>query len=92
MKGNWWFEANPDHALLKNREQVKAILQKDQNILGVFSGHQHWTKQIVENGIHYYVIGSLTENLNGDGIPDGVYYIVEFNGKDIQVVQGHIRL
>lgn len=92
MKGNWWFESNPEHALLGNRKELKEIIKNDKNILAVFSGHQHWTKYIKEDGISYYVIGSMTENINDDGIPDGVYFIVEFDGEKIEVIEKHIKL
>ncbi len=92
MKGNWWFENCPETALLGNREELKNILKQDKNLLAVFSGHQHWTKNIVEEGINYYVLGSMTENISNNGIPDGVYFVVEFDGKKIDVIEKHIRL
>lgn len=92
MKGNWWFESCPEHALLGNRKELKEIIKNDKNILAVFSGHQHWTKHIIEDGVSYYVVGSMTENINNDGIPDGVYFIVEFDGEKINVIEEHIRL
>ena len=92
MKGNWWFETNPEHALLGNRRELKEILKKDKNLLAVFSGHQHWTKKIIEDGITYYVVGSMTENINNDGNPDGVYFIIEFDGEKIKVTEKHIKL
>ena len=92
MKGNWWFECLPETALLGNRKELKEILKNDKNVLAVFSGHQHWTKKIIEDGIPYYVLGSMTENINNDGIPDGVYFIVDFNGEKLDVTEKHIRL
>lgn len=92
MKGNWWFEKNPDHAVLGNRKEIKEILKNDENLVAVFSGHQHWTKKTIEDGISYYVVGSLTENINDDGIPDGVYFEVTLNGNEIEVKENHIRL
>lgn len=92
MKGNWWFESCPNDALLANREQLKDILKQFPQILGVFSGHQHWTKYIKEKGISYYILGSLTENIKDDGVPDGVYFIVDFDGKKLTVHEEHIRL
>lgn len=92
MKGNWWFERNPDHAVLGNRKEVKEMLKNDENLIAIFSGHQHWTKKTVEDGISYYVVGSLTENINDDGIPDGVYFEVTLNGNEIEVKENHIRL
>lgn len=92
MKGNWWFETCPQHALLGNRKELKEIIKNNKNILAVFSGHQHWTKHILEDGISYYVLGSMTENINDDGIPDGVYFVVEFDGKTIEVIEEHIKI
>lgn len=92
MKGNWWFESCPEHALLGNRKELKEIIKNNKNILAVFSGHQHWTKKIVEDEISYYIIGSMTENINNDGIPDGVYFVVEFDGKKLNVIEKHIKI
>lgn len=92
MKGNWWFETCPEHALLGNRKELKEIIKINKNILAVFSGHQHWTKKIVENEIPYYVIGSMTENINNDDIPDGVYFVVEFDGEKLNVIEKHIKI
>ncbi len=92
MKGNWWFEKNPDHGLLGNRKEIKEILKTDKNLIAVFSGHQHWTKFHIEDGISYYVIGSLSENINDDGVPDGVYFEVTLNGNNISILEKHIRL
>lgn len=92
MKNNWWFGEHPENALLGNRKEIKDILKKDENILAVFSGHQHWTKKLVEDGISYYIIGSLTEDINDNGIPDGVYFEIDLNGKEIEVKEKHLRL
>ena len=92
MKGNWWFEKNPDHGLLGNRDKLKQIIKTDKNLIAVFSGHQHWTKFHIENGISYFVLGSLTEDINDDGVPDGVYFEIDLNGKNISILEHHIRL
>lgn len=95
MHGNWWFKEEnscPELALLRNRKEVKEILQKDKNIIAVFSGHQHWTKQIKEEGINYYLLGSLTEDINSNGIPDGVYYEVILEENNIEVIEKHLSI
>lgn len=92
MKGNWWFESCPEDALLANRKELKEILKNSENILAVFSGHQHWTKHIEEDGIAYHILGSMTENIKEDGIPDGVYFIAEFDGENLEIIEKHIRL
>lgn len=92
MKDNFWFENNSEKALLNNRHDLKKILQIDKNILGVFCGHQHWTKHIKENGIDYYSIGSLVENVELDGVPDGVWFEVDLDEKSLNIIEQHIKL
>jgi predicted phosphodiesterase len=92
MKGNWWFEECPECALLGNRKELKEILKNDKNLLAVFSGHQHWTKKVIEDGITYYILGSMTENMNNDGIPDGVYFEVDLEDRKIDVKEKHLRI
>lgn len=92
MEGNYWFGETPECALLRNREEVKKILKKSKNIVAVFSGHQHWTKKLQEDGVSYYVLGSLTENINNKGVPDGVYFEVNLENERINVIEHHILL
>lgn len=92
MIGNWWFEKCPNSALFENRREIKDILTSDKNIIAVFSGHQHWTKETIEDGLKYYVVGSLIEDIKEDGIPDGVYLVIEITKRTIKVEEHHIRL
>ena len=91
IKDNFWcYSEDGENLMLRNRDKLKDIL-KNKNIKAVFCGHQHWTKKIEEDGINYYLIGSLTENINNDGVPDGVYFIVELDD-DINIYEKHIRI
>ncbi len=92
MEGNYWFAEAPECALLRNRKEVKEIFKKNKNIMAVFSGHQHWTKTLQEDGISYYVLGSLIENIENDGIPDGIYFEVNLEDKNMEVIEHHILL
>lgn len=92
MRGNKWFEECPEKALLGNRRDLKEVLKKDENVIAVFSGHQHWTKKLEEDNINYYVIGSLTERDDDKEVPDGVYFEVELDGRKINVEEKHIKL
>lgn len=77
---------------MKNREDVKEIIKNDKNIKAVFSGHQHRPKILEEEGLKYYIVGSPTSSFKGDGIPVGVYRIIETGGNDIKVAEHHIVL
>lgn len=90
--GNYWFESNPEDGLMNNRKQIKEIINKDDNIIAIFNGHQHWTKQINENGKNYYIVGSLTDNIDMLGIPDGVYLDVELENRNIKIKTEHIEI
>lgn len=92
MKNNWWFSDDAECGLLKNRKQLKEIIRNNKNIVSVFSGHQHWTKVLEEDGIKYYVLGSLTENINNDNIPDGVYFEVNLMDSNLEVITHHIKI
>lgn len=92
IKENFWcYSEDGENLMLRNREQLKDLI-KDKSIIAVFCGHQHWTKKIVENGITYYMLGSITENINMDGIPDGVYFEVEIEDENVNVIEKHLTI
>ncbi len=87
----WCYSEDGENLMLRNRQQLKDML-KNKNIIGVFCGHQHWTKKITENGINYYMLGSLTEDINNNGIPDGVYFEVNIDEENVIVIEKHLKL
>lgn len=90
--GNYWFGNNPERGLMFNRKEVKDIIKADDNVIAIFNGHQHWTKQIEEDGKNYYILGSLTENINMDGVPDGIYFEVELEDRNVKIIEKHIEI
>lgn len=74
-----------EHMFMKNRTEVKQILREDPNILAVFSGHQHLSRHHVEDGVHYYVLDSMTSCLDGSGIPSGEYAELTLEDRTITV-------
>lgn len=90
--GNFWFENEPQAGLMSNRKEVKEIIKSDGNVIAVFSGHQHWTKKLQEDGINYYAVGSLTDNVDMKGIPDGIYLKVKLDNKKIDIKEEHIKV
>lgn len=90
--GNYWFENDPQAGLMSNRKVVKEIIKVDDNIIAVFNGHQHWTKRLKEDKINYYVVGSLIDNIDMLGIPDGIYLKVELEDKNIKIKEEHVKI
>ena len=76
---------------MKNREAVKEIIRKDKNVLAVFSGHQHVTKLIEEDGVKYYLLGSLIALDEDKGSPDGVYFELELDNRRLTVTEHHFN-
>jgi 3',5'-cyclic AMP phosphodiesterase CpdA len=77
---------------MKNRAAVKEILGEDPHVRAVFSGHQHRTKTIVERGIPYFVLGSMTASPAENGIPDGVYLCVEADADTVRVTTHSMQI
>ena len=77
---------------LKNRDEVKEFICNDKNIRAVFSGHQHRPKVLEENGLKHYIVGSPTTSFEGDGVPMGVFSVIETSGDDIKVYRHSIVL
>lgn len=92
QKGNYWFERSPEEGLMNNRKQIKEIIKNNDNVIAIFNGHQHWTKQINEEGKNYYIVGSLTDNTDMLGIPDGVYLEVEFEDRNVKIKKENIKI
>lgn len=85
MKGNFWFESEPRYGLLDNREAVRTILEESGKVKAVLSGHQHWNRMKVHNGIPYFVVTSLIENFKNDGTPAEAHTIVNLDEYNISV-------
>lgn len=79
-------------AYMKNRDKVKEIIKQDKNVIAVFSGHTHKTKTYREDGVTYYVLGSLTWSVEANGIPDGVYFEVDLKDGDMTVTEHHMEI
>ena len=83
------YESVKDECMfLKNRAEVKEIFARHNNIKAVFCGHQHTPKIIEENGITHYVVGSPTTSPEANGVPLGIYAVIETEGCDMNV---HIK-
>ncbi|MBO5060281.1 MAG: metallophosphoesterase [Clostridia bacterium] len=85
-------EINDECMFMKNRADVKEIIKNNKNILAVFSGHTHRTKRYVEDGVIYYVLGSLIGCHEANGVPDGVYFEVDLKDGKINVTEHHIEI
>ncbi len=78
---------------LKNRNEVKAVLARHDNIKAAICGHQHIGRVHKEGGIPYYLIASPTAaEEDAPGVPCGAYAILETEGEEVTVLEKRIRL
>ena len=85
LKGNPWFEDRPEYCLVKNREEIRNILEKSDKVLAVFNSHLHWDKMDLHNSIPYFTLQSLVENENDKGLPSRAFHLVSLNKDKISV-------
>ena len=85
MKGNFWFSDEPEYGLLHNRKEVRTILEKSKKVKAVISGHQHWNRMKIHDGIPYVVVTSLVENFQNNGVATEAYTIVTVTKEQIVV-------
>jgi hypothetical protein len=85
MAGNFWFDGNPEDALIGNRAEVRDLLERAEDVRAVISGHQHWNRLIVHGGIPYVTVTSLVENTGNDGAAAGAWSVVELDEHGIAV-------
>lgn len=89
LEGNPWFEGKSEFCFVKNREEIRSILDLSHKVLAVFNGHLHWDKQDIHNSIPYFTIQSLTENEKDKGIASEAYAIVNINNKVEVEIKGN---
>ncbi len=76
------------HHYIKNAAQVRQVLQESKKVLAVFQGHQHQGQYNRINGIHYITMQAMVE---GEGLDNNRYYVVDVNAKFDIMVQGYVQ-
>jgi 3',5'-cyclic AMP phosphodiesterase CpdA len=66
LSDSFWFKGLSHLALVKERQELRAILEESGKVRVVFNGHVHRNHLDVINGIPYVTIQSLIENLDED--------------------------
>ena len=75
------------YSRIENREKLLEILDADENMVAVLSGHTHIAYQENRNGVDYHVFGSPIADLTLCGKPDGVYYEIDVDGRELKVTE-----
>lgn len=83
-------EINDECMFMKNREDVKKILRENKNVKAVFSGHQHIQKTVLEDGLTYYLVGSMIACTEIPDTPAGIYMEIDLEKERITVNERRI--
>jgi 3',5'-cyclic-AMP phosphodiesterase len=77
LSDSFWFKGLPHLALVKERAELRGILERSGKVRVVFNGHVHRNHLDVIAGIPYVTIQSLIENLDADapGRPAAAYAV-----------------
>lgn len=78
LEDSFWFHGRAHLALVKEREELRAILERSGKVRIVVNGHVHRNHCDVIKGIPYVTIQSLIENLDEDapGRPAAAYGVL----------------
>jgi len=73
---------------IQNAAEVRQILERSGNVLGVFQGHVHEERYNRINGIHYYSVNAMVD---GDGLENSASMIVTVNKDRSLTIEGFRR-
>jgi Icc protein len=87
LRGNRWFEGSPHICLVRERRELRRLLEAHGDVRAVFNGHLHWNHLDLIGGIPYVTVQSLIENLDDDapGRPAAAHALVHLSKKRIVV-------
>lgn len=83
LKEHYWFKGKEEKAFIQNREEVRSVLESSGKVKAVFNGHMHIHDFNIQNGIPYFTIQSLVEDVKMNGKPCSAFAIVELNESGI---------
>jgi 3',5'-cyclic AMP phosphodiesterase CpdA len=87
LHGNRWFEGSPHICLVRERRELRRLLEAHGDVRAVFNGHLHWNHLNLIAGIPYVTVQSLIENLDDDapGRPAAAHALVRVSKKRLVV-------
>ena len=90
LEDSLWFHGLAHLALVKERAELRGILEKRGNVRAVFNGHVHRNHLDVIRGIPYVTIQSLIENLDEDapGRPSAAWGVATIDAQRLVVRVG----
>ena len=85
LDGNLYFNNRENNCLLKNRKEIREIIEQSNNVICVFNGHIHWNRVDIHNSIPHITLQSLVENEDNKGAPADTYTIVDIDQNNLSI-------
>jgi 3',5'-cyclic AMP phosphodiesterase CpdA len=87
LEDSYWFRGLSHLALVKERAELRALLEASGKVRAVFNGHVHRNHLDVIRGIPYVTVQSLIENLDADapGRPARAYAVARIDDRRLRV-------
>jgi 3',5'-cyclic AMP phosphodiesterase CpdA len=87
LEGNYWFERAPHVCRVAERKKLRRVLEQSGKVRAVFNGHVHWNHFDVINGIPYFTLQSLIENVEPDapGRPAAAFTVCDVSERRLVV-------
>lgn len=85
LDDSFWFKGRPDKAFVRNAKEITDLLEQSGKVLGVFNGHMHLPRYVVQNQIPYFTVQSMIEDTKMIGSPCESYTIVTVSDDEIEV-------
>lgn len=80
---NPYFNNKENNCLIRNREEIRNIIEESDKVICVFNAHIHWNRVDIHNSISYITLQSLVENEGNGGIPADAYTVVSINKNNL---------
>jgi 3',5'-cyclic AMP phosphodiesterase CpdA len=85
LQGHRYFESRPHLAGVRERAEVRDVLERAGNVRAVFAGHMHWTRLTQIGTIPHITLASLVDCAYTDGEPGRTYALVEIDRARVDV-------
>jgi Icc protein len=79
---NRWFSRAPELCRVRERAALRGVLAQSRKVVAVFNGHAHWNHFDWCDGMPFFTIQSLTENIDDDapGRPAAAHAVCRLSG------------
>jgi predicted phosphodiesterase len=91
VSDNIHFKKIPQLAFVKNKTDVRKIINDSGNVIGVINGHLHWSNTCSENGTAYVSIPSFIECWEEGYNAPGLFSMINIEGTNIETINISLR-